>query len=56
MGRILFAAIQTLLNGGAVYVVEPKKMPDTSSIFEHLRQELQEDSAKASLNRWRAHP
>ena len=27
-----FAAIQTLLNGGTVYVVEPEKMPDTGSL------------------------
>ncbi len=27
-----FAAIQTLLNGGTVYVVDPEKMPDTESL------------------------
>jgi hypothetical protein len=27
-----FAAIQTLLNGGTVYVVEPEKMPDTDPL------------------------
>src|SRR4030043_190485 len=27
-----FAAIQTLLNGGTVYVVEPEKMPDTGPV------------------------
>ena len=27
-----FTAIQTLLNGGTVYVVEPEKMPDTGSL------------------------
>jgi hypothetical protein len=27
-----FAAIQTLLNGGTVYVVEPEKGPDTKSL------------------------
>ena len=27
-----FAAIQTLLNGGTVYVVEPEKMPDTGPL------------------------
>jgi hypothetical protein len=27
-----FAAIQTLLNGGTVYAVEPEKMPDTKSL------------------------
>jgi hypothetical protein len=33
-----FSAIQTLLNGGTVYVVEPEKMPDTESlaaVFRH---------------------
>ena len=32
-----FAAIQTLLNGGTVYVVEPEKMPDTGSLAAVLR-------------------
>ncbi|MDP2969752.1 MAG: hypothetical protein Q8P64_11185, partial [Deltaproteobacteria bacterium] len=27
-----FAAIQTLLSGGTVYVVDPEKMPDTESL------------------------
>jgi hypothetical protein len=31
------AAIQTLLNGGTVYVVEPEKMPDTESLAAVLR-------------------
>jgi hypothetical protein len=26
------AAIQTLVNGGTVYVVEPEKMPDTDPL------------------------